>query len=79
MTSERQVDLPALLRALRELDHQQQRTDAFGDREVSWFYWRGDVEQALGYAPYELFPEYTAEQLDVPTERFFSEEEKSGE
>lgn len=77
--SERQVNLPALLRALRELDHQQLRTDWIGDREVSWFYWRGDVEQALGYAPSELFPEYTEEQLAVPTEVFFRKKEKRDE
>lgn len=75
--SDKTLDLPALVQALRELDHQQQRTDWIGDREVAWFYWRGDVEQALGYAAGELFPEYTEDDLAISTENYF--EEKSDE
>lgn len=67
------VDLPALVKTLRELDHQQQRTDWIGDREVAWYYWRNEVELALGYAPGSLFPNYDEDVLAVPTENYFRE------
>jgi hypothetical protein len=74
--SERHIDLPALTRALRELDHQQQRTDWIGDREVAWYYWRVDVERALSYADGELFPDYTNDELFVSTDTFFRDGEE---
>jgi hypothetical protein len=37
-----------LVRTLRGMDLQQQQTDERGQREVVWYYWRGQVEDALG-------------------------------
>lgn len=37
-----------LVRLLRDMDRQQQQTDAEGGREVAWYYWRDSVEDALG-------------------------------
>lgn len=46
-----------LIRLLQEMDKQQQKSDKEGDREIAWFWWRGDIEKALGYGPEELFPD----------------------
>lgn len=40
--------LAELIRMLREMDARQQATDEHGGREVAWFYWRNDFEDALG-------------------------------
>lgn len=42
------MDLPALIRLLQEMDHQQTVTDELGQREIAWYYWRDGVEDALG-------------------------------
>lgn len=40
-----------VVRVLRDMDLQQRITDEHGGRELAWFYWIGDVEQALGLDP----------------------------
>lgn len=42
------MDVRKLIQVLQEMDHQQRMTDDEGGRENAWFYWMGDVEEALG-------------------------------
>ena len=39
-----------LINALREMDAQQQETDAGGEAEIAWYYWRETIEDILGVA-----------------------------
>lgn len=39
---------PGLVGVLRGMDRQQKRTDEGGGREIAWYYYRADVEDALG-------------------------------
>lgn len=53
----RRVDgLADVVTLLREMSAQQYRTDLEGGREIAWWYWRGDVERALGLEPGTLHP-----------------------
>lgn len=45
------VNVERLVTLMRELDAEQQKTDWFGGREVAWYYWRDDIEDALGLEP----------------------------
>lgn len=54
----------ALVKELRRMDHQQRTTDEFGEREVAWYYWVGDIERLLGLDPGALaMDDYVEERL----------------
>lgn len=44
-------DMPKVIRLLREMHRQQVETDDLGQREIAWYYWSGDIEEALGLDP----------------------------
>lgn len=50
MNSDR-IDINRLIKVLRELDAEQQRTESLGGREIAWYYYRDDVEAALNLEP----------------------------
>ena len=52
-----QLNLVEVITLLQAMDKQQQKSDREGDREIAWFWWRGEIEKALGFAPSELFPD----------------------
>jgi len=52
MTDQPQQD--ELIRLLREMDSVQQETDEEGGTEVAWYYYRDEIETALGLPPGSL-------------------------
>lgn len=45
------MDRREVIRLLQEMNAQQEKTDRLGYREVAWYYWRDEVEVALGCEP----------------------------
>lgn len=41
------MDRDRVISLLREMDKQQTHTEELGDREIAWYYWRDDIEDAL--------------------------------
>lgn len=44
-------NIARLVEILREMDRQQAKTLALGDREIAWLWYRADIETILELAP----------------------------
>lgn len=42
------ANVQQVIRLLREMDQTQAETDENGGREIAWYYYRDDLERALG-------------------------------